>query len=155
NIKVAQRYGVSVVEDVSPQGLQDFLRLYHAMADRQELKKRLSTTFFEQLLGKFNALGCGSIFFAEHGGERVAGAVVIYFGDRATYYAGGSLATHREVMAPYLLHFNVMLRARELGCHWYDMYGVAPASQADHKWAGFSAFKRKLGGVEVNFVPSL
>ncbi len=155
NIKLARRHGVSIVEDVSPQGLQDFLTLYHAMIERQELKKRLSATFFEELLRKFNAIGCGSIFFAEYQGERIAAAVVIFFGNRATYYAGGSLATHREVMAPYLLHISVMLRAKELGCEWYDMYGIAPPSQADHMWAGFSAFKRKLGGVDVNFVPSM
>jgi peptidoglycan pentaglycine glycine transferase (the first glycine) len=155
NIKLARRHGVSVVEDISPEGLQDFLRLYRATIERHKLKKWLSTTMLEALLRKFNNIGCGSIFFAEYKGERIAAAVVIYFGKRATYYAGGSLETHREVMAPYLLHFHVMLRAKELGHRWYDLYGIAPTSEANHKWAGFSAFKRKLGGVDVNFVPSM
>jgi len=154
NIKVAKRHGVSIVEDVSPQGLQDFLRLYHATTDRHELKSS-PTTYFEQLIGKFNAQGCGSIFFAELKGERIAAAVVVYFGNRATYLYGGSLASHRESMAPYLLHFSVMLKAKALSYDWYDLYGVAPASEADHEWSGFSAFKRKLGGVDVTFVPSM
>jgi peptidoglycan pentaglycine glycine transferase (the first glycine) len=82
--------------------------------------------------------------------------VIVYFGKRATYFFGASLATHREVMAPYLLQFSVMLRAKVLGCHCYDMYGIAPpGSEADHEWAGFSAFKRRLGGVDVKFVPSM
>jgi lipid II:glycine glycyltransferase (peptidoglycan interpeptide bridge formation enzyme) len=27
-----------------------------------------------------------------------------------------------------------------------DLWGVAPADQPDHKWAGFTAFKKSFGG---------
>ena len=93
--------------------------------------------------------------FAEHEGERLATALVVYFGDRATYLFGGSLPRRREVMAPYLLHFEAMRAARERGHRWYDLYGVSPADQPGHPWAGISAFKRKFGGLELCFVPAL
>jgi lipid II:glycine glycyltransferase (peptidoglycan interpeptide bridge formation enzyme) len=155
NIRLAQRHGVSVVEDISSRGLADWLRLYQATVDRHDLKPK-PTEYFDALVAKFNANECGSIHFAEYRGERIAAAMVVYFGKRATYFFGGSLDAHRNVMAPYLLHFEVMRQAKARGCDWYDLYAVAPADAgADHKWAGFSELKRKLGGVEVRFVPSL
>ena len=32
-----------------------------------------------------------------------------------------------------------------------DLWGVAPADQPDHKWAGFTAFKKSFGGREVAY----
>ena len=95
------------------------------------------------------------MFFAEYQGLRLAVAVVVYFGRRATYFFGGSLESHRHVMAPCLLHFEIMRRARALGHEWYDLWGVAPANEPDHPWRDISTFKRKFGGVEVNLVPTL
>jgi hypothetical protein len=54
-----------------------------------------------------------------------------------------------------LLHFEIMRKAKASGCEWYDLWGVAPAGQPDHAWQQISEFKRKLGGVEVQFVPTL
>ena len=70
-----------------------------------------------------------------------------------TYKYGGTLLTHRNVMAPYLLHFEAMLRAKAQGCCWYDWYGIS--SKDDDRWAKFSAFKQKFGGQVWDFVPAL
>jgi lipid II:glycine glycyltransferase (peptidoglycan interpeptide bridge formation enzyme) len=86
---------------------------------------------------------------------RLATALIIYFGDTATYKYGGSLQAHRNVMAPYLLHFEAMLTAKSRGHRWYDFYGIAKDDNPDDLWAGFSAFKRKFGGRERNYVPAL
>jgi lipid II:glycine glycyltransferase (peptidoglycan interpeptide bridge formation enzyme) len=80
---------------------------------------------------------------------------VLRFGRRATYFYGGSLMLYRRVMAPYLLQFEAARRARAAGCEWYDLWGVAPPDRPDHKWQPISEFKRKFGGVELGFVPTL
>jgi lipid II:glycine glycyltransferase (peptidoglycan interpeptide bridge formation enzyme) len=58
-------------------------------------------------------------------------------------------------MAPYLLHFEIMRKARALGHEWYDLWGIAPANEPDHSWQNISVFKAKFGGVEVRLVPTL
>jgi lipid II:glycine glycyltransferase (peptidoglycan interpeptide bridge formation enzyme) len=95
------------------------------------------------------------LFFSEHQGRRLATALVIYFGSRATYFYGGSLALRRRVMAPYLLHYEIMRRAKAMGYEWYDLWGIAPANEHDHPWQDISVFKRKFGGTELNLVPTL
>ena len=154
NISVARRHGVSVVEDTSARGLIDFVRIYRDTAARQSFRTKPSS-YFEALLALTAAERRASIYFAEHDGLRLAAALVIRFGSRATYFYGGSLAARRHVMAPYALHFEIMCRAREAGHEWYDLWGVAPEGDHAGAWAGISVFKRRFGGREITLVPTL
>lgn len=154
NIRVARRHGVSIVEDTSPRGLEDFLTIYEETIRRHALPGK-SPQYFGALMPLLSTESRGSLFFAEYAGMRLATALVVYFGRRATYFFGGSLVDHRNVMAPYLLHFDIMRRARALGYEWYDFWGVAPEGEADHSWSDISVFKRKFGGQELALAPTL
>lgn len=154
NVRVAQRHGVVVVEDGSPQGVADFLRIQRSTAQRQSIACK-APSYFRSMLAELGRERRISIFFAEYLGRRLATALVVSCGRRATYFYGGSLVLHRRVMAPYLLHFEIMRRARAAGCEWYDLWGVAPPDEPDHEWQRISEFKRKFGGVEVALVPTL
>jgi lipid II:glycine glycyltransferase (peptidoglycan interpeptide bridge formation enzyme) len=154
NIRVAQRHGASVIEDTSGQGLADFLRIYRRTAIRQGIEVKPSG-YFRTLIAMLAPLKRVAVFFADYQGRRLATALVVYFGRRATYFFGGSLALHRRVMAAYLLHFEIMRRAKAMGYEWYDLWGVAPANEPDHPWQHISVFKRKFGGLEFNLVPTL
>jgi lipid II:glycine glycyltransferase (peptidoglycan interpeptide bridge formation enzyme) len=154
NISVARRHDVSIVEDVSPQGIEDFLSIYQETVTRHDLPGT-DQEFFYTLIPRLSALEHGSVFFAEYQGVRVATALVVYFGLRATYFFGGSRAIHRDVMAPYLMHYEIMRKAKDLGCQWYDMYGIAPQTESNHPWSSISVFKRKLGGKDFSFVPTM
>lgn len=152
NVRIAQKHGVTVVEDNSSQGLTDFLRIQRRTADRQRIDAK-PPSYFRNLVAELGAQA--SLYFAEFRGRRLATALVVTFGRRATYFFGGSLMLHRSAMAPCLLHFEIMRRAKASGCDAYDLWGVAPQDRPDHPWQGISAFKRKFGGVEVRLVPTL
>lgn len=154
NIQLARRHGVTVAEDSSEGGMQSFLEIYREMTERQGLRGK-PHDYFSSLLESLRARGLGTLFFAEREGRRLAAALVIFFGGRATYFFGASRSVDRHVMAPYLLHFEIMCRARELGCSCYDFWGIAPSGASEHPWADISTFKRKFGGRELNLVPAL
>ncbi len=154
NIQLARKHGVVIVKDNSYQGSIDFMRIHHRMALRKDIDPT-KPNYFRALLSELVPRGQASLYFAEYRGRRLATALVVNFGRRATYFYGGSLLLHRSVMAPYLLHFEIMRRAKASGCEWYDMWGVAPIDQPDHSWQRISEFKRKFGGVEVQLVPTL
>jgi lipid II:glycine glycyltransferase (peptidoglycan interpeptide bridge formation enzyme) len=154
NIHVAQRHGVSVIEDTSDQGLADFLRIYRRMAGRKEIESK-PTGYFRTLYSLLLPRRQISIFFAEYRGRRLAAALVVYFGRRATYFFGASLALHRSAMAPYLLHFEIMRSAKARGCEWYDLWGFDPGNEPDHPWRNISVFKAKFGGGVQYLVPTL
>src|SRR5437867_4619223 len=71
NIRVAQRHGVTVIEDTSDQGLADFLRIYKRTAVRQELNEK-PQRYFRTLVSTLSSLQRGSVFFAEYRGMRLA-----------------------------------------------------------------------------------
>jgi peptidoglycan pentaglycine glycine transferase (the first glycine) len=154
NIGVARRYGVSVVEDVSPQGIEDFLNIYKETCARKNLDG-LDPNYFRSLIPMLLASERGSVFFAEYQDTRLATALVVYFGRTATYYYGGSRVAYRNVMAPYLLHFEIMRKAKVLGCQCYDLFGITPQSEPSDGWTDISVFKRKFGGQELRLVPTL
>lgn len=148
NIRLAQRHGVEVVRDESAQGLADFVRIVQRTARRQGLGVRPPSYFGSMLALAQPPL---ALFFAQYRGRRLASALVVTWGDRATYFYGGSLVLQRRVMAPSLLQFEAARWARSQGCRWYDLWGVAPPQATDHRWQAISDFKRKFGGVEVEF----
>jgi lipid II:glycine glycyltransferase (peptidoglycan interpeptide bridge formation enzyme) len=154
NVSVARRHGVTVVEDTSPTGLADFVDLYHDTAARRRFRPK-PPSYFETLMGLTVPGRRGSIYFAEHEGRRLSAAFVVRFGSRATYFYGGSSAERRHVMASYLLHFEIICREKQAGHDCYDLWGVAPEGEGASSWAGFSAFKRRLGGCEVRLAPTL
>ena len=41
---------------------------------------------------------------------------------------------------------NMIADAQAKGLKHVDLWGVAPEDQPDHKWAGFTAFKKSFGG---------
>ncbi len=71
NIGVAQRSGVSVVEDVSSHGIEDFLSIYQETFARKGKRGR-SPSYFHSLIRSLYDAKCGSIFFAEYEGMRAA-----------------------------------------------------------------------------------
>jgi peptidoglycan pentaglycine glycine transferase (the first glycine) len=154
NVRVARKHGVVVVKDNSYQGFVDFMRIQRLTADRQGIAP-MRPNYFREMLSELVSRGRASLFFAEYRGRRLATALVVTCGRRATYLFGGSLALHRRVMAPYLLHFDIMRRAKGWGYEWYDLWGVAPLDEPDHAWQAISKFKRKFGGVEIQLVPTL
>ena len=154
NIKVAQKHGVTVVEDTSERGEEDFLAIYGETMSRHGLGGKRESYLLD-LIDVLVESKSGTLLFAELAGQRIAAEMLVFFGNRATYFFGGSLPIHRGMMAPYLLHFEAMLKAKALGFRWYDFYGIAPPGRADHRWARISEFKRKFGGKALSFVPAL
>ncbi|MGY6216785.1 lipid II:glycine glycyltransferase FemX [Methylolobus aquaticus] len=154
NVGVARKHGVAIVEDTSERGVLDFCQMQSEMCERKEIKGH-GLDYFQRLIPLLAQMGHGAVYFAEYRGIRLAAAVVIIFGNVATYLYGASRATHRNVMAPYLLHFHIMQEAKARGCEIYDLFGISPQHEGQNGWASFSEFKRKLGGREMSWVPSL
>jgi len=59
---------------------------------------------------------------------------------------GASSDEYKNLMAPYLLHWEIIQEARELGFEKYDFFGVAPDDDPKHAWAGVTRFKKQFGG---------
>lgn len=155
NIRIAQKSGVTVYSGTERNELDRFIALYRETVARDGFEAK-KDWYFERLLPILAKNGAGKIFIASHRDEPLAAALVVFWGDRATYFYGGSSAKDRKMMAPYLLHWEIMRYAKRNGFRLYDFWGVSPDEEKnEHPWSGISEFKRKFGGKQIDYVPTL
>ena len=85
------------------------------------------------------------LFFAKHEGNYIAANIFVFFGKTAVHLFGGFDHNFRNLMAPYFMHWNQMLFAKnKMGCAIYDFWGID-----EKKWPGVTHFKRSFGGKEI------
>ncbi len=145
NLHLAERHGVEVTRSQSPFDLAAFHAVFEDTAGRQGFYAE-PYGFFLNLGAALFAAGQASLFLAHWQGELLAAILVVFFGRRATYLYGGSLARHRQVMPNHALHWAALQAAREAGCREYDLYGYDPFGRPSHLYAGISRFKVQMGG---------
>ena len=70
--------------------------------------------------------------------QLLASAVMLDFGSTRTFLFGGSSDSQKNVMAPYLLHWEAMRDAKTAGLSSYDFWGIETSSG---EVPGFVRFK--------------
>ena len=108
--------------------------------------------FYQKMLDDLSKKDMAKLYEAEYEGETIAGILVTFYKDTATYYYGASSNRFRNVMAPYLLQWHAMQEAKKRGMKYYDFLGISPPDEKNHPWKGVTAFKTKFGGEIVEFV---
>ncbi len=152
NIKVAERFGIEIKSDDSTSALPTFLNIYRQTKSRNSFKGK-EDWYFESLAPLLPSSKKGQFYTASYQGKILAVALVIFFGERVSYFFGGSTDTDKEKMAPYLLHFEIMKEAKSKGYRFYDLWGIAEKEDDEtNTWHGFSKFKRQFGGKRFDFI---
>lgn len=145
NIHLAEKKGVKVTKENSAEAIDFFYNLLQQTTQRDKFHAHPKVYYrdFLKILGQQNA---AKLYLAKYKNEPIAGILVIFFGEEATYYYGASSNQHRNLMAPYLLQWEAIRDAKQQGCKWYDLFGIAPENDSSHPWAGVTEFKKKFGG---------
>ena len=146
NIGIAQKRGVVVVEKKIQEGMADFVSLYHEFVDRMKIEQK-DDAYFTCLSSVLQKENNASIYHALYQGKILASAIVIDYGAMTTYLFGASSDAYPSVMAPYLLHWEIIRAAKKRCQQVYDFYSLVPdKNDTTHPWYGYSQFKQKFGG---------
>lgn len=143
NIRLAEKKGVRIVPG-RVEDFADFWRLMKVTGERDDFRLH-AAEHYRNLLAE--ATSFIRLYFAEFESRKIAAGLFGFFGGRATYLHGASDNRLRQVMAPYLLQWEVIKEARAGGYDFYDFYGID-----EQKWPGVTRFKRGFGG-EVKEYP--
>ena len=129
-----------------------FHRLLQDTGQRKEFPVR-GFRFHEAIWRHCVQTGQGEYLFAEHQGQIVGAIQVLWFGPRAWYMYGASIAENRSLMATYLLQWAGITRSWAVGCRCYDMRGVYAAKpKPEDPDYGVYYFKRKFNAELVSFL---
>lgn len=152
NIRLAEKKGVTVAEDTSEQGLEDYLRILQETTTRQGFYAH-TPAYFRQLWEALKDSGILRIFKATYEGEVLVVWIVFVFGDQLYYPYGASSSKYREVMASNLMMWEVIRFGQAQGCTSFDMWGsLGPEPDEKSPWYGFHRFKKGYGGQLVEFI---
>ncbi len=151
NIRLAGRKGVTVRMSTEQKDLDTFYEIAQTTSARDKFHIH-PREYYQAMLDTLAPAGFIRLFVAEYQGKTLAVNIVSFFKDKATYLHGASSNENRNVMAPHLLQWEAMKYAKSEGFTKYDLYGVAPAEDKDHPWAGITRFKEGFGGERVRYV---
>jgi len=153
NIRVAQKHGIKIETGKNEEIIAIFYKLFCQTAERDGFEKR-PKQYFVNLMQKLAPDGLAEILIAKYNNIPVAAEIVTFYDGVASYLYGASNNDYRNLMAPYLLHFEAIKRAKEKGCQVYDLLAVAPEGAERHKYAGITRFKEQFGGRKIHLVGS-
>ena len=150
NIRLAEKKGVFVEKS---NDIEAFSHLMDITTVRDGFRS-YGAPYFKKMLKIFGSKA--QLFLATYQKEPLAGALVVFLKKTAVYYYGASANSHRNLMAPYALQWNIIQEAKKRGCLIYDFLGISPeekdqTSQEIHPWSGVTDFKKKFGGYSKKY----
>ncbi len=148
NIRLASKKGVKVKE----LGFDQFGHiwdLFKQTAKRNEFRLHESS-HYKELFNQFSRSGEPAVRFigAYFEDDLIATVINVDFAGTRVYLHGASSDYHRNVMAPFAIHWHEIEDAIKRGYLWYDFWGV---SDINPNWKGITRFKRGFGGEELKY----
>ncbi|MCU0679875.1 MAG: aminoacyltransferase [Planctomycetes bacterium] len=142
NINLALKKGVTVTLGQKEEAL-DFLQLMQTTGERDSF--RIHPLAYYKHLVSFDS-NLINFFIARYQNKILAAGIFVFSGDTVTYLHGASSNEDRNVMAPFLLQWTVIKKARDLGYDYYDFFGID-----EKKWPGVTRFKEGFGGEKISY----
>lgn len=151
NIRLSAKKGVKVRISDDPKDIDIFYDLLLATAGKDKGYAPHERGYYQKMVESLGKKEIVKLFIAEYDGKPLAGILVSFYGDVATYLHGGSSEEHRELMAPYICQWEAIKYAQANGQRLYDFWGVAENDDPNDSWAGITRFKEGFGGEKVIF----
>lgn len=141
NIRLAEKKWVTLCEaKISSENIEKFYSLMRETTQRDGFSwntQRYYHAFCKILPGI-------KLLFAEHEGDLLAAWIFVFQKDVSYYYYGASSNKKRNLMAPYLLQWEAIKRAKDEGSRYYDFLWVAPPGSQNDPLSGVTDFKHKF-----------
>jgi lipid II:glycine glycyltransferase (peptidoglycan interpeptide bridge formation enzyme) len=159
NIRLAEKKGVTVVSSAEVP-FETFWRLMTATSNQQRFRLH-PKGYYRVLLDIARETAHHKtrleFFYALHDGDYLACAIVAVFGQNAYYLHGGSAKEKSNLMAPHLLHWEIIKKMKQEGITAYDLWGANPSVhkkgvEYKESLVGVTRFKEGFGGRERSFV---
>lgn len=151
-VRRALKQGIEVTRGNSEELFREFHRVQLATAKRQGFVP----PSLKALLAEREAFGENiEIYVARTSdGEPIAYGLIIKDGKEGDYYEAASTPLNRKMPGAHALLWQAMRDLKAEGYERFNLWGIAPAGQPNHRYAGVTTFKTGFGGEVVEYVPA-
>ncbi len=152
NIALSEKKGVEIQRGKGPEQRKSFTSIFYRLLKKTAVRDAFSTHDEKYYQNLVENVPEAEIFVAFLNDLPLAAGIFCFLTNRAIYLYGASDHAQREVMAPYLLQWEAIAEAKKRGCSSYDFLGIAPEhALKSHPWAGITEFKKKFGGIVMEY----
>lgn len=151
NMKLAEKKGILVKEDISEKAVEKFYEIYKETCSRQTFIIH-PISYYKKIYNLLIKKGMGTLFIAYNDFIPIAGVFIFAFGKRIWYMYGASSNKSRNLMPNNLLHFHVIKWAKEKGFLEYDLWGIPSNPNENHPLWGVYRFKKGFNAKLVKFI---
>lgn len=151
-VRRSLKQGITVTKDDSEEIFKEFHRVQSETAKRQGfVPPNLNTLLAEREAFKGNI----NIYVAKTAeGEPIAYGMIIKSGKEGDYYEAASTDLNRKLPGAYALLWQAIKDLKAEGYERFNLWGIAPPNQPNHRYAGVTTFKTGFGGEVVEYVPA-
>lgn len=157
-VRRAEKLGIEVTRDDSEEIFKEFHEIQVETAKRQGF----IPPNLKVLMAEREAFGKNiTIYTAKVAKEApsdlpktevVAYGLVIADGLEGVYYEAASTELNRKLPGAYAIIWQAMRDLKKDGYKRFNLWGIAPAGQPNHRYAGVTTFKTGFGGEVVEYV---
>ncbi|OMH35027.1 peptidoglycan bridge formation glycyltransferase FemA/FemB family protein [Tersicoccus sp. Bi-70] len=140
--------GLTVEASQDPADIAILLGFLELTARRKNIRTH-PEQYLRQVAETLMPLDAAQLYVTRQHGTPVCAALVYDSPTERTFAHAAVPVEHRRLRPNQPLIVQAILDARERGQHVADLFGIAPTDDPTHPWAGFTAFKRSFGGVDV------
>lgn len=151
-VRRATKAGVCVSYSTDNQDVKDFCALQSATALRQHFVPP-KQKFIEAEVQAFKPDAI-RIYRADLGDTLLAMALVVFYGKEVDYHQGASTESGRNIPGAYALQWQIIQDAKSNGFKRYNLFGIAPSGNKNHRYSGVTTFKKGFGGEDIVYVPA-
>lgn len=140
--------GLAVEASQDPEDIGILLGFLDLTAHRKGIRTH-PERYLRQVAATLMPRDAARLYVTRQHGTPVCAALVYDSPTVRTFAHAAVPVEHRRLRPNQPLIVQAILDARERGQHTADLFGIAPTDDPAHPWAGFTAFKRSFGGVDV------
>ncbi len=151
-VRRAEKLGIKVSCDNSEETFKEFQHVQAETAKRQGFVP----PSLKVLLAEREAFGDNARIYTAvtADGEKIAYGLIIRDGNEGDYYEAASTLLNRKLPGAYALLWQAMKDLKKDGYKRFNLWGIAPAGQPNHRYAGVTTFKTGFGGEIIEYVPA-
>lgn len=155
-VRRADKLGIKVEKGNS----EELFREFHAVQLKTAKRQNFVPPDLKTILAEREAFGQNIwIYVAKTAAEDtksepIAYGMIIGGGKEADYYEAASTPLNRKMPGAYALLWQAMKDLKKAGYERFNLWGIAPAGQPNHRYAGVTTFKTGFGGEIIEYVPA-
>lgn len=152
-VRQADKQGITVELSQNPADLEIMYQHQLELAKKHGFVP-FSLQFWQEQFASFVPDNQVALFHAKQGETLLASAFILFYNGEAVYHYGTSTEANAKLPGSYACQWAAILEAKRRGCQRYNLWGIAPADQPNHRFAGVTTFKKGFSDQVVEYMPA-